>query len=130
MSETARQRLELDHRPSGWRTGRADGDAGVRPECVAPSGCSLVEVVVEKGIAARIVTSILAAEREVGALDTLSQSIPDEQERLAFRRKLGGVMTLYIEMLMSIVQQHPELDPDKPSAAANDAAGGPRDASG
>jgi hypothetical protein len=68
----------------------------------------------KKGLATQIVNRIIAAETELGALNVLSEQIAEEQERLAFRRQLAGVMALYIDMLMSIVREHPELDPDKP----------------
>ena len=77
----------------------------------------------EKGLATQVVNRIIAAETELGALNVLSEQIADEQEQLSFRRHLGGVMALHIEMLMSIVREHPELDPDKPRRRGHDREG-------
>ena len=67
----------------------------------------------EKALASQIVDRILAAERELGALSDLSEKISDEQERIALRRHLAEAMNRYTKILMSIVWQYPDLDPDK-----------------
>ncbi len=67
----------------------------------------------DKALAAQIVERILAAEREFGALNVLSERISDEQERRALRRHLAEAMNRYTDILMSIVRQYPDLDPDK-----------------
>jgi hypothetical protein len=57
--------------------------------------------------------TILAAEKDVGALSSLSEKITDDQERRAFRKQLAEVMVLYADMIVSIARQYPDLDPDK-----------------
>jgi len=65
---------------------------------------------------------ILAAGRELGALDILSLKIADDEERRAFRRVLAQIMGLYTDLIVSVANQYPDLDPDK----SVDNAGGPR----
>jgi hypothetical protein len=67
----------------------------------------------DKALASQIVDRILAAEGELGALSDLSEKISDEQERTALRRHLAEAMIRYTDILMSIVRQYPDLDPDK-----------------
>ena len=67
----------------------------------------------DKPLAAQIVDRILAAERELGALSDLSEKIGDEHERRPLRRHLAEAMSRYTDILMSIVRQYPDLDPDK-----------------
>ena len=68
----------------------------------------------DRAVAAEIM-EILAAGRELGALDTLSLRITDETERRVFRRNLGHIMGLYTDLIVSIARQYPDLDPDKPA---------------
>jgi hypothetical protein len=68
----------------------------------------------DRAVAAEIM-DILAAGRELGALDTLSLKITDETERRVFRRNLGQIMGLYTDLIVSIARQYPDLDPDKPA---------------
>lgn len=56
---------------------------------------------------------ILAAGRELGALDILSLKIADDEERKAFRRILAQIMGLYTDLVVSVAHQYPDLDPDK-----------------
>jgi hypothetical protein len=67
----------------------------------------------DKALASQILDRILAAERELGALSDLSEEISDDQERRALRRHLAEAMNRYTDILMSIVRQYPDLDPDK-----------------
>jgi hypothetical protein len=65
----------------------------------------------ERAIAAKVV-EILSESRDLGALDRLSLEIANENERRAFRRKLGEIMGHYTDLLVSIVHEYPDLDPD------------------
>jgi len=64
---------------------------------------------------------ILAAGRELGALDVLSHKIADDEERRAFRRVLAQIMALYTDLIVSVAHQYPDLDPDKPVGKADGA---------
>jgi hypothetical protein len=73
----------------------------------------------ERAVAVKAV-DILASGRELGALDILSHEIVEESERRAFRRKLGEIMCLYTDLLVSVVHQYPDLDPDRPATRASE----------
>jgi len=68
---------------------------------------------VNKVLASQIIDTILAAEKDLGALSDLSEKIGDDQERKAFRRHLAEIMVRYTDMIVSIAHQYPDLDPDK-----------------
>ena len=74
----------------------------------------------EKAVASQVVDAILAVERELGVLSTLSNKIADDQERTTFRRNLAEIVALYTDMLMPVVHQYPDLDPDPPSNSADE----------
>jgi hypothetical protein len=74
----------------------------------------------ERAVASRVVDAILAVERELGVLGTLSNKIADDQERTTFRRNLAEIIVLYTDMLMPVVHQYPDLDPDPPANSADD----------
>ena len=65
----------------------------------------------ERAIAVKVV-EILSESRDLGALDALSLEIVNEDERRAFRRRLGEIMGRYTDLLVSIVHEYPDLDPD------------------
>ena len=74
----------------------------------------------ERAVASRVVDAILAVERELGVLSTLSNKIADDQERTTFRRNLAEIIVLYTDMLMPVVHQYPDLDPDPPANSTDD----------
>ena len=69
----------------------------------------------DRDVAAEIM-DIVAAGRELGALDILSFEITGDEERRAFRRTLAQIMALYTDLVVSVARQYPDLDPDKPPA--------------
>jgi hypothetical protein len=68
----------------------------------------------DRAVAVEIM-DIVAAGRELGALDILSLKIADDEERKAFRRTLAQIMALYTDLVVSVAHQYPDLDPDKPA---------------
>lgn len=49
-------------------------------------------------------------------LDALSHRITDQEERRAYRRKLAELLSLVgYDLLMPVVKQFPDLDPDRPA---------------
>lgn len=70
----------------------------------------------EKSVASQVVDGILALEREWKVLDALSDKIPDDEER-HFRKRLAGIMVAYNHLLLSVIEAHPELNPDASSNA-------------
>jgi hypothetical protein len=73
----------------------------------------------DRAVATEIM-DILAAGQELGALDTLSLKISDDEERRAFRRTLAQIMGLYTDLIVSVAHQYPDLDPDSPAARASE----------
>jgi hypothetical protein len=63
-----------------------------------------------RAIAVKVI-SLLVGTRDLGDLDNLSREIVDEEERRAFRRKLAQIIGLYMDLLVSVVRQYPDLDP-------------------
>ena len=51
-------------------------------------------------------------------LDALSDKIADDQERRDFRRHLADIIVVYTDMLIAVIHQYPELDPDIPSSTS------------
>jgi hypothetical protein len=70
----------------------------------------------EKAVASEVVNAILSLEGQMSVLDVLSDKIEDDDERREFRRGLVAIISAYTDVLMSVVRQHPDLDPDKPAA--------------
>jgi hypothetical protein len=73
----------------------------------------------DKSVASKVVDAILALERQLSALDVLSDKITDDQERREFRRRLASMIVAYTDMLISVIEEYPELDPDTPSSTSD-----------
>ena len=68
----------------------------------------------DRDTAERIVKAIEDLTPGLNTFDALSEQITDQEERREFRRKLGSIMTLAgFDLLIPIVKQFPDLDPDK-----------------
>ena len=67
----------------------------------------------EKAIASQVVDAILSLEQQLSALSVLSNEIADGEEREEFRRGLASIILSYTDVLMMVVRQHPDLDPDR-----------------
>ena len=67
-----------------------------------------------KDIAGRILESALALGNEINKLDAQISQINDAKEKDAFAQALGGVMGILTrDIVLRIVREHPELDPDR-----------------
>jgi hypothetical protein len=68
----------------------------------------------ERSRAEAIVKSLQVVEEHLNYLHGFSEGIESEAEKKKFRRHLGTVMaTLNADILLPIVREYPELDPDK-----------------
>ena len=66
-----------------------------------------------KDIAGRILESALALGNEINKLDAQISQINDAKEKYEFAQALGGVMGILTrDIVLRIVREHPELDPD------------------
>ncbi|MBL9036342.1 MAG: hypothetical protein JNN33_16380 [Rhodospirillaceae bacterium] len=64
----------------------------------------------------RIIKTLQAMTPAIDELDTLSHRIMDQEERRAYRRKLAELLSLVgYDLLMPVVKQFPDLDPDRPA---------------
>ena len=67
----------------------------------------------DKGMASRMLTAVLALEAKLGELDVLVSQLNDE-ERDDYVYALGNVIGIISEnFVRRIVRQYPELDPDR-----------------
>jgi len=67
----------------------------------------------DRNLAERMVKAIDDLNQTMNALDSLSAEIADENESREFRRTLGTVMAESVGLLMPIIRQFPDLDPDR-----------------
>jgi hypothetical protein len=68
----------------------------------------------DKAVAVNILEAIYAAGQQLNILDQLSMQIDDLEERQIFRGNLGNAIAILgTDMVMRIVAQYPDLDPDK-----------------
>ncbi len=68
----------------------------------------------ERVWAVKIVDAVQTVGTKLNSLHEISERIEDDVERKKFRAYLGEVMaTISIEILMPIVSEYPDLDPDK-----------------
>jgi hypothetical protein len=68
----------------------------------------------EKALANKIIQCALSIGEQLNRLTDLSDNVGDETEQREFRRKLGEIMgILYTDIMMPIIKEHPDLDPDK-----------------
>jgi hypothetical protein len=67
----------------------------------------------DRNLAERMVKAIDDLNQTMNALDSLSAEIADENESRKFRRTLGTIMAESVGLLMPIIRQFPDLDPDR-----------------
>jgi hypothetical protein len=64
--------------------------------------------------AAKILQSALSLGNPINVLDSLVSQLPDSQEKTLFVQALGNIMGILTrDIVLPIVRQHPDLDPDK-----------------
>lgn len=63
--------------------------------------------------AAALMEHLLALSEPLNKATDLVSGIADHDEQIRIRKVLGLLMTdVYIKLMLPIIQQHPELDPD------------------
>jgi hypothetical protein len=68
----------------------------------------------KRDLAERLLKSIEGFNEPFVQLDALSHEIDDAEERMRFRRLIGeGMRAIAFDLVMPIVRQFPDLDPDK-----------------
>jgi hypothetical protein len=67
----------------------------------------------DHAMGARILAAVESLEPGFNELDSIVSRLADEAERKAFRSKLGeALMIVSYDLVMMVVRQHPDLDPD------------------
>jgi hypothetical protein len=68
---------------------------------------------VERNLAALLMRDLLAMSAPLNSATLLTNQIADKEERERFRRGIGTVMNeIYVNLMMPIIRQYPELNPD------------------
>jgi len=68
----------------------------------------------QRELAERLMNAVLDVRPSINNLLEAADQIEDEAERLAFRRRIAeATHILAFDLVMHIVRQYPELDPDK-----------------
>lgn len=67
----------------------------------------------DRDLAERIVKGVMDLTPPLNALDRLSEPIADRDEAREFRRALGDLMGGTLALLLPIIRQFPDLDPDR-----------------
>jgi hypothetical protein len=72
----------------------------------------------DKETAAALIDSLVGLGNAFGDITQLTYRIADEAERRRFRGGVADVMhAINFELIMPLVRQYPELDPDKPTGS-------------
>jgi hypothetical protein len=68
----------------------------------------------QKDLAKELMDTLSALDEPLNKAAELIEQIDDEEERKKFRKGLGSIMAgVYTELELLIIQQYPNLDPDK-----------------
>jgi len=68
----------------------------------------------ERKIAEDLMAALITLGAECTKVSEITQKIQDNDERIKFRRGLGGIIgDVYTELMIPIIRQYPDLDPDK-----------------
>jgi hypothetical protein len=68
---------------------------------------------IDRKIAELLMSDLLALSAPLNSATLLANEISDKDERERVRRAIGTVMNeIFVNLMMPIVQQYPELDPD------------------
>ena len=68
----------------------------------------------ERDVAVKLLTAVQAMAPQFDEIAALTSEIADEAERKDIREKVAGAMSLLaFELVMQIVRQYPDLDPDE-----------------
>lgn len=67
----------------------------------------------KKALARKILAKNANLSRPFNALSELTMRIEDEDQRRQVRKALGMAMGYMAEVVMIVVREHPDLDPDK-----------------
>ena len=68
----------------------------------------------EKAVAGRMMETALSTGSEIGKLDSIVSELENGREKDELVRALGNIMSVLTrDVVLRIVRDHPELDPDR-----------------
>ena len=68
----------------------------------------------EKAVAGRMMEAALSTGSEIGKLDSIVSELENGREKDELVRALGNIMSVLTrDVVLRIVRDHPELDPDR-----------------
>ena len=68
----------------------------------------------EKAVAGRMMEAALSTGNEIGKLDSIVSELENGREKDELVRALGNIMSVLTrDVVLRIVRDHPELDPDR-----------------
>lgn len=73
----------------------------------------------DRSLAKQLIDLALALDAPLNTATELTDQIPDTEERKAVRRAIAEITgTAYSELILPIVRQYPDLDPERSEAQA------------
>jgi formate-dependent nitrite reductase membrane component NrfD len=74
----------------------------------------------EKEVAQKMMAEIMGVNDEINKVCQTIELIADEEEKLTTRRAMGGVFSaVYSGLMLPIIRQYPDLDPDRQTEPTN-----------
>jgi hypothetical protein len=73
----------------------------------------------DKDLAGRMIKAVLSLKDPLNGLAAVIEEIPDETEKPAFRRHWATLAAGLYDLMVPIVREHPDLDPDRGSDVAS-----------
>lgn len=70
----------------------------------------------ERNLSEEFIAALKLLDYEFSKISEITQKIQNEEERVKFRQGLGQIIgNVYTELMVPILRQYPDLDPDKDS---------------
>ena len=67
----------------------------------------------ERNIAERLMENLLALSEPINSATLLTMRMSDTTEQKDFRKGIAAVMSAVYDLMMLIIREYPDLDPDK-----------------
>ena len=68
----------------------------------------------DRNVAESLMSNLLALDEPLNSSATLVNQIPNKEEQKEFRRGIGEIVgRIYTDLMLPIIRQYPDLDPEK-----------------
>ena len=68
----------------------------------------------DRNVAELLMSNLLALDEPLNSSATLVNQIPNKEEQKEFRRGIGEIVgRIYTDLMLPIIRQYPDLDPEK-----------------